>query len=93
MVPQPYFCHVHGPERTASLHCTLVATGLGLRCLRVHSCFAVTFSRSRPLCNQSSAKAYRSRAVFVSGGGSKEEEIGKFYPLCVQLLSGAMGKL
>lgn len=45
------------------------------------------------MCNQSSAKAHESRTMPVSGAVSKEEAIGKFYPLCVQLLSGAMGNL
>lgn len=43
------------------------------------------------MCNQSSAKAHGSRTMSVPSAVSKEEAIGKFYPLCVQLLSGAMG--
>lgn len=67
----------------------------------------VMVSRPRPGFPQSSAKAQGVRTMFVSGGGSKAEQRGKFHPLrlplrlpapacaCLRLplLSGATGNL
>lgn len=55
------------------------AASLGWSCLRFTPFFPVKVSRSRPVCNESSAKAHGPRTMLVSGGGSKKEEIGKIY--------------
>lgn len=80
-VAHHYFCHVDGLERTDILSCTLNYAALLLAWVWIVWEFPPflpsRFSRSRSVCNQSSAKAHGPRTMLASGGGSKEEEIGK----------------